>query len=355
MNVVILRSEKRKTEKEVQERYLQEFDTRYAERVLGNLRGGEDFCTACGPDCIFCRSRPHVRNYHQDIAKVIDFPAVLPYVLEEPASFAPKNVPGHDVLLAICIHEQILLEALKACGNWGTKGVVVPLEAPDWVSNATRSIAHRICKAKGIEISFPKPFCSFKPPKGSVLAKFREHFHIGYPDVDLRARNGQIVNACVKVCAACGATYCVARWLAGRNVQDNLEIEVVSKRWHAYPCTASMERDPELDDETPLHIAGQAHYSMLSQLKKQVAGLKSRLMMSPLGKIVQRPVPPQENLNNIKRAKQHILDELENHSPLTFASLRNQQRVNPAAINSALLILKKTGKIRTDGQSIFKA
>lgn len=261
MKLVVLRSKRIEKPKNGDIDYLQTFNTRYAEKVIGNLKGGADFCSVCGPDCIFCR-KPYNRHYDRDIAGIIDFPAVLPYVLESPSDYVPGDIPAHDVLLVINIHEQILLEVLKICKHWGTKGAVVPLEAPHWISGATKVQANEICEQHDIEISFPKPFCSFKPPGGGALDAFRDEFHIGFPDVDLSVENGKITEAHVHVSAACGATYYIARWLVGRSLKDNLEIEVISKRLHSYPCTASMEWDKELDD-TPLHIAGKAHYEML--------------------------------------------------------------------------------------------
>lgn len=261
MKIVVLRSRRSTDREKTEGNYLEEFDTRYAERVIGNLRGNTGFCDACGDDCISCRNS-YKRNYDQDIAAVIDFPAVLPYILENHSEYVPKDVPAHDILLVINIHEQILLEILKNCGNWGTKGVIVPLEAPDWASGAPKAQAYEICEIRNIEISFPKPFCSFNPPKGGVLAKFREYFHIGFPDVDLTTENERIVKAHVNVSAACGATYYIARWLVGRSLKDNLKIEVISKLLHSYPCTASMKWDNDIGD-TPLHVAGQAHYKIL--------------------------------------------------------------------------------------------
>ena len=350
MKLVLLRSAKSGTAEsgpEPDEKYIQKLDTHFAERVLGNLESDINFCTACGPDCTFCRE-PYNRAFEKDIAGVIDFPDVMRYVLENPAEYVPADVPANDVLLVINIHEQVLLEILKRCGEWGTRGVVVPLEEPGWVCGATREQAHAICERNGIEIAFPKPFCSFKPPSGTVLGQFREHFHIGYPDVRIDVEDGEIIEAHVNVSAACGATYCVARWLAGRNVDENLEIEVISKRWHSYPCTASMERDPELGGETALHMAGQAHYTMLSAIKDKVAGLESPMVTSPLGRMVQRPVAPKENLRNIEDAKELILAALEKNPSVRLDRIRKARNVSPAAVNSALIILKQEGRIRLE-------
>jgi hypothetical protein len=353
MRVVVFRSVETGKEISPADRYVQRLDTRFAKRVLGNLRNEAGFCTACGPDCIGCRDA-YRQHFDTRLAAVLDFPSVLPSLIENPGIHVPGHVPPHDVLLAVNIHEQVLLETVKRCGEWGTKGVLVPLEAPGWVRPAVRRTADEICEDSGIEIAFPKPFCSFRPPRGSVLAEFRERFHIGRPEVNLKIEGGRIADAEVRVSAACGATYCVARWLVGRHLDENLEIEVISKQWHAFPCTASMERDPELQGETPLHVAGQAHYALLAPYKR-VAGLESEWTTSPMGTRVLKPVPPEENLAKIEEAKVLILSELAKRPRVPLKALRTLERASPAALSTAVLILKQEGKITSDGAFLSPA
>jgi hypothetical protein len=331
--------------------YCDDFNTVYAQRVIDNLESRPGSCTACGPDCVSCRSA--VGLSPDDSIDVLDLPARLPHVLESPAAMVPDNVPQHDVLLVICVHEQILLETLKLAAEYGTKAVVVPIEAPGWVSSATRTEAQAICEQAGIEIAFPKPFCAFDPPAGSVLAEFRNRFHIGRPDVKLTTSDGIITNAEVHTSAACGATYCIARWLRDRAVDDNLEIEVVAKRFSGYPCTASMEWDDELND-TIMHIAGHAHFDILSQVKP-VAALQDEMVDSPMGRKLIKPIPPEENLQNIDRARQLILDAITEQGALPLAALRNLKGVSPAAANSALILLKQKGVVRIEAGAIVAA
>jgi hypothetical protein len=348
MKLLILRSEATGIEKKPEDHYLLECDTSYANRVIGNLRGYENFCTSCAAECINCRT-PYRRNFSENIVGVFSFPSVLPYVLENPDAYVPANVARHDVLLIIAIHEQILLECVKQCPNWGTKGVVVPLEGPHWISPSTRTKAQKICEGHGIEIAFPKPFCAFKPPEGGVLARFRRAFHVGYPEVELTVKDGRITKTNVKVSGGCGSTYYIARWLLGKRVDEDLEFEVLSKRLHSYPCTASMERDPELNDDTCLHIAGDAHRSILLSLKGAAAREeKPAMVLSPVGKMVQKAASPSENLKNIENAKEMILKALHNRPSVPLAELRSHKKITPAAVHSALLLLKREGKIRAE-------
>ena len=348
MKIVVFRSRRCEGDDKAKNAYSQELDTRYADRVIGNLTSGDDFCTACGADCVRCR-KAYGRCFGDSIAAVVAFPAVLPHVLEHPSEYVPQVVPAHDILIVICIHEQILIECLKECRNWGTRGVIVPVEAPGWLSAAAKAEAEGICEDKGIEIAFPKPFCNLRPSAGSLLAEFRETFHIGFPEIQFTVTRGVIEKAHVKVSAPCGATYYIARWLVGRSLQDDLKHEVISKRLHSYPCTGSMAWDHELGD-TILHVAGQNHYSVLTQLDQEIEE-EPHVFFSPTGKAVPKPVPVSENVRQIEGAKAAILEALQAKGSVSLAELRNIARPRPA-VHSALLILKKEGRIKVEGHTV---
>ena len=353
MTVLILRSRKPQKAAGPRDPYTQQFTSSFADKVLGNLKGEEGFCTACGPDCNACR-KPYGRKLADRIAGVRELPGQLPYLLERPGRYVPRKVPPHEIILAVNIHEQVLVEVLKRCRRWGTRGAVVPLEAPDWVSGAARKQAESVCQAQGLELAFPKPFCSFDPPAGSVLADFRREFHIGKPDVALTVRDGAIAEARVNVSAACGATYYVARWLVGKRVDDDLKYEVVAKRMHSYPCTASMKWDDEIGD-TPMHVASQAHYEILTPLTGEARDAGTGMVMSPVGIMLPKPPRAHENVQNIERAKQAILEALATEPEVSLKSLRRSRKLSPAALSSAALLLRQAGKIRTKGDKIARA
>ena len=352
MKILILRSERRPSGDEPKDPYTQVFSSPYADRVIGNLMGEDSFCASCGPDCTACR-RPYDRRFAEDIAGVIAFPPVLPYLLEKPAEYVPRELPPHDILLAINIHEQILVETVRACSRRGTRAVVVPLEATNWISRSARQEVIAICRDGGLEVALPKPFCNFDPPVGSLLAEFQSRFHIGHPKVDLDLEGDIIKRAHVVVSAACGATYYVARWLEGETVDEDLKYRVISSRMHSYPCTASMKWDRDLGD-SPLHVAGQAHYEILAPLQKEVRR-EPAMVVSPLGRVVRKAVPMQENLDNIERAKGVILEALQDREAVTLERLRKNRSVTPAALDSALVILKQEGKVRADKGRISPA
>ena len=78
------------------------------------------------------------------------------------------------------------------------------------------------------------------------------------------------------------------------------------------------------------------------------------MVRSPLGGMVQKLVPATDNLVKIEAAKEWILDELKKRPTVTFEQLRKERDITPAAFISALLLLKKEGKIKSDGQYSLK-
>ncbi len=356
MKLVIFRSRERPGKKKIGE-YDLEFDTRYAEKVIGNLLNADDFCTSCADECIHCR-RPYKRTCKENVADIFDLPSVLPYLLENPGKYMPCDVPRHDVLLVICIHEQILLEVLKRCKEWGTRAVIVPLEAPNWIRGGTITEARQICEKSGIEIAFPKPFCSLDPPAGTILETFRDRFHTGCPEIEIKIKDGKIEKAFVRTSAPCGATYYVARWLIGRSVKDNLKFEVVSKRWHSYPCTASMEWDDEIGN-TILHLAGNFHFKVLDSLsgraEREKEKTEARVFVPFLGVTLPKPIPPEESMKHVEDAKMLIINKLTKAGVVTLEELKETHGIMPAALTSAILLLKKEGKIRVDERGVWPA
>ncbi|MBL7221621.1 MAG: hypothetical protein ISS69_16035 [Phycisphaerae bacterium] len=352
MRILILRSKPLAGDEKPTDPYSREFRSRFADRVIGNLEGDKGFCASCGPDCNQCREG-YDRRFASSIAGVIELPAVLPHLLEKPAEHVPENIPDHDLVLAIRIHEQVLIEFLKRCGDFGTRGVVVPMEAHDWISHAARQQARDIAVDRGVEIDFPKPFCDFDPPAGSFLAEFRRLFCIGRPDVELAVEDGIIQRAHVRVSAACGATYFVARWLVGRSVDEDLAHEVVAKRMHSYPCTASMAWDRELSD-TVMHVASKAHDDILAPLGLSAGHDSVEMIESPVGGMIPKPTEPRDSIENIERAKEAILQDLARNQSASLRDLREKRGISPSAMYSALLLLKQAETIRTEGDTIFK-
>ncbi len=240
MKILILRSTKNKA---ARDQYSVCMDTSYAERFISHLSDKKSYCSSCGDECIACRSKYHL-DFSENIAGIIDFPAILPVMVDEPQEFFPADVPPHDILVAIAVNEEILISFIETFSI--AKGIIVPIERSDWISPFAITKIKEICKKNGVAVSFPKPFCAFNPTDG-ILKEFQKQFHLGKPEIKFSIKNHTIDKAEVCVSAPCGATYFTARGLTKKRVDDDLKF-IIDKQLSCYPCTADTAVDKEFGD-----------------------------------------------------------------------------------------------------------
>jgi hypothetical protein len=241
MRLLILRSVKKNT---VKDSFSIKMDTRYSERIIGHLKGKSGFCTACGNTCKDCRNTYDL-DFSNHIVDIIDFPAVLPAILEDPEEFIPTSVKPHDIILALSVNEEILISFLET--NSMAKGVIIPIEDKDWISSYGMEKISKICKSRKIEVAFPKPFCSFNPSGNGILWDFRRFFKIGKPELELTCEGNTIVDARILISAPCGATYFTAKQLISQKKNDDLKY-CIDKQLSCFPCTASTKIDDDFQD-----------------------------------------------------------------------------------------------------------
>jgi hypothetical protein len=246
------------------------FDSVWADRFLKHLQNDRTFCTGCGDRCLHCRDW-RVQDFSEEIAAVIRIPSLLPELLDDPHDYLPEVLPPHDVLVAIEIHEEILIELPELISGAGGKALIVPAEAPDWVSRWAKGKLHATARKIGLELAVPKPFCDLSPGAGHTIDAFIQHFKIGKPSVEIVKQDGRVAQATARVSAPCGNSHYVAHNLQGHYIDEELQFEV-SRYWHAFPCTASMKNDPELGGDTILHKGGQIHMESFCR----AAGVKWR-------------------------------------------------------------------------------
>ncbi|MBS7654261.1 DUF166 domain-containing protein [Candidatus Bathyarchaeota archaeon] len=223
----------------------------FAERVIGNLCNADNFCRACSLLCERCRLK--YGSFAGDIQYVHRISANLPAFIEEPRIFLPENMPECDVLIAVALHPDILLAIPQAAQESNAKAVIVPIEDKRWCPPGVRQQMKKKLDETGIEYAFPKPFCSLEPFNQPVIENLVKRYAIGKPEVEVEVRGGFIANANVVRSAPCGSTWYVAQQIRGKKISE-IE-EAVAVAHHSYPCTASMEVDPEIGD-TILHKAG---------------------------------------------------------------------------------------------------
>lgn len=210
------------------------------------------FCLVCGDTCNKCRSV--YGTYAGDIYGIVELPSGLPAYIEEPEKYLPSNLPQVDVILAVGLHHDLLSSISSVVKSTEAKAVIVPLENPQWVPLGLQYQVRDELESKGIEVVFPKPFCSLKPSgKMKTIDKFIDRYKVGYPVLSSEQSNGVITNSTATRSAPCGCSWYMAQRL--RHTDFELLNDTVSMAHHSYPCTASMIHDRELND-TILHKAG---------------------------------------------------------------------------------------------------
>ncbi len=246
------------------EPFCKQFDDAYAYRFVKHIVDDPNLCIGCAEDCDHCRYSFRI-DFLENLVGVLKIPSELPLFADESDDYLPPSLPEHDVTLAINVHEDLLTDIPKLAKEAGSKALIVPSEAPDWISRGCRRSVTETCKRLGIEVAFPKPFCSLEEKaEHPVINEFMRKFKIGKPKVQLFVHDGEIVNTQVDRCAPCGCTYYVAKNLIGKPLTPSINEDLTAKYWHSYPCVASMQMDPELGD-TILHRGGYIHYSAVSE------------------------------------------------------------------------------------------
>lgn len=223
--------------------YTHTADTAYVGRFLQHIRGDGEYCHACGNNCRSCRSGYDL-DFSDSIVGMLEFPATMSVMIDDPEEFIPCAVPDHDVLVAVGVNEEVLKAFVET--HPIARGVIVPIEGSSWISPYAISTITKICEKNGIECAFPKPFCSFDP-ETEILKAFRREFRIGKPKIEYEIQGGVITGTKVRCSAPCGATYFTARRLQGRRLDEDLTF-VIDSALSAYPCTADRALDREFGD-----------------------------------------------------------------------------------------------------------
>ncbi len=230
------------------------FDNTYAERFVQHIKDDPKLCTGCGDKCRRCRKSYEI-GFEKDISQIVKIPSELPFYVNEPQDVLPKNLKTHDALVAINIHEEVLLYLPKLAKKAGCRAIIVPQEDPEWLTKwAIDELANQ-CSDLEMETVFPKPFCELEPDESHpVINEFIDYFRVGKPKLRLKVKNKRVEEAEVLRSAPCGDTYYVAYNILNKKVDDKFDWWA-SKYWHSFPCVASMKMDPDIGD-TILHKGG---------------------------------------------------------------------------------------------------
>ena len=192
-------------------------------------------------------------------------PGRLPPVLDDAAEYLPAELGAGNVIIAINIHPELLLEIPHTVGGGSVRALIAPIEDPNWVKPGLQRQVTQACAGNDIETAFPKPFCSLDPQTPAII-EFSEQFKVGMPTFRFRIENGRIAAVEVVRGSPCGLTHFVAQQLVGLPADESL-IEKAGTLHHSYPCLASMALDPETGD-TVMH----ASVNLLRERVKRALG-----------------------------------------------------------------------------------
>ncbi|MEM2243109.1 MAG: DUF166 family protein, partial [Candidatus Bathyarchaeia archaeon] len=203
-----------------------------------------------------------VYSYVRNIRAAIELPkpSELPAFIDKPEEYMPKKIPKSDLCVASGLHKDLLLELPSHLEKAGVEGLIVPIEDFNEVPSGLRKQVEERCLELGLECAFPKPFCSLEPAKDKLLiSRFVLELGVGRPKLEVSTANRggrEVVEAAVvRRSAPCGSTWYVARKLIGVETRQEILYDAIAKAHHSYPCTATMNVDPEAK-EPILHIAG---------------------------------------------------------------------------------------------------
>ena len=247
------------------------------ERVIRNLINDPSFCKPCGLYCDSCKYNVYsfVRNVRA--AMQLPNPSELPAFIDNPEKYMPKKIPKADLCVASGLHKDLLLELPHYIQKVNMKGLIVPIEDFNEVPSGLRKQVEERCRELGLENAFPKPFCSLKPAENRpVISRFVTELKVGRPLLEIstvkRGKREVIDSSIVRRSAPCGSTWYVARKLVGVETSREVLYDAVAKAHHSYPCTATMNVDPEVK-EPILHMGG---YVIREEVEKALEKSKAR-------------------------------------------------------------------------------
>ena len=221
-------------------------------KVIQNLINSSTFCVSCGELCNHCRQAR--KSYANLIVGIHEFPDDLPPFIEEPSQFLPPNLPECDLILAIGIHPDLLAAIPEVVQKTGAKAVIAPAEDSKKTPAGVLEQLRKELEATGVEFEAPKPFCALEKTGKPIIDAFVD-LGFGKPvlRIEMSPDGKMFTGAGVLRDAPCGSTWFVAKKLGWTDLPGYKE--TISGAHHSYPCTGSMDKDPQIGD-TILHKAG---------------------------------------------------------------------------------------------------
>ena len=173
-------------------------------------------------------------------------PQHLPLMVDEPREFLPPETGAADIVIAVNIHHDLLLELPYVMAEKGGRALIAPREDPNWIRPGLIMQVEQAAEKLGIESAFPEPFCSLQPIT-PVISEFCDQYQIGRPEFELTISGNVVTAVRVVRSTPCGLTPWAVEQFVGVQVGDAL-IEKAKLLHHGRPCLATMTMLPGMDD-----------------------------------------------------------------------------------------------------------
>ena len=194
----------------------------------------------------------HLTSLSPGNVDVYQVPGSLPPVLDDAGEYLPGELGAGNVIIAINLHPELLLEIPEMVSGGTVRAMIAPIEDPNWIKPGLQRQATQVCARNDMESAFPKPFCSLEP-KTPAITEFCEEYGVGLPTFRFTLSGGRVTAVDVASGAPCGLTDFVAEQLVGLPADASLP-EKAGQLHHSYPCLSSMALDPETGD-TIMHAS----------------------------------------------------------------------------------------------------
>lgn len=188
----------------------------------------------------------HLLKMSPESVDAYQVPRSLPPVLDDAAEYLPAELGAGDVIIAVNIHPEMLLEIPNMVAGVATRALIAPIEDPNWIKPGLVKQVTQECAHRGLESAFPKPFCALEPTT-PVIQEFCETYGVGVPTFRFEISDGKVAAVEVLSGAPCGLTDFVAEQLVGLPADETLP-EKAGQLHHSYPCLSSMVMDPAFGD-----------------------------------------------------------------------------------------------------------
>jgi hypothetical protein len=188
----------------------------------------------------------HLESKAAGEVTAFQLPAALPLMVDDPEEFLPAGLGAAEVIVAIHLHQDLLLEIPHFVKGKATRALIAPIEDPTWIRPGLQRQVSGACAAAGIESAFPRPFCHLEPAT-PVIEEFSRAYEVGRPEFKFTVNGGKIVKAEMVRGALCGACEKVAEGLVGMSLSEDV-VQAAGVLHHTFPCMASMAMVEELGD-----------------------------------------------------------------------------------------------------------